>query len=187
MQANGVVGSIKHFPGLGSILKSSDPHATLPTYEGTKDQLYQNDLAPFKYFIHNTDQYEQAYVVMSTDMLVPAIDPTYPAELSHTFMTDILRKELGFQGVILSDSLHMAGVSVNGKMLTLADACVMALQAGNDMLEGPSTSTDVENIIDAVKAAIQDGTLTKALLDASVTRVLTLKMDFNVMPATPPK
>ena len=115
LQATGTIGTIKHFPGLGSIPKGFDPHVTLPTYTGTKDQLYQNDLVPFKYFIQNTDQYEQAHVVMPTDMLVPAIDPTYPAELSHTFITDILRNELGFKGVILSDSLHMGGVEVNGK------------------------------------------------------------------------
>jgi beta-N-acetylhexosaminidase len=186
MQANGVVGSIKHFPGLGSIPRSFDPHATLPTYTGTKDQLYQNDLVPFKYFIQSTDQYEQAQLVMPTDMLVPAIDPTNPVELSKTFITDILRNELGFKGVILTDSLHMGGVSINGRLLSLADASVMALQVGNDILEGASTSTDVQNIVDAVKAAVQNGTLTKAQIDASVTRVLTLKMDFNVMPATSP-
>lgn len=186
MQSAGVVGSVKHFPGLGSILRGFDPHAVLPTYTGTKDQLYQKDLVPFKYFIQDTDRYEQAYVMMPTDMLVPAIDPTYPVELSHTFITDMLRNELGFKGVILTDSLHMGGVAVNGKMLSLAEACVMALQAGNDLLEGASTSIDVQNIIDAVKAAVQNGTLTKAQIDASVIRVLTLKMDFNVMPAVPP-
>ncbi len=186
MQANGVVGSIKHFPGLGSIPRGFDPHATLPTYSGTKDELYQNDLVPFKYFIQSADQYEQAYVVMPTDMLVPAIDPTYPVELSQKFITDILRNELGFKGVILTDSLHMGGVLIDGKPLSLAEASVMALQVGNDILEGASTSTDVQNIIDAVKVAVQNGTLTKAQIDASVTRVLTLKMDFNIMPATPP-
>jgi beta-N-acetylhexosaminidase len=185
MQANGVVGSIKHFPGLGSIPRSFDPHATLPTYTGTKDQLYQTDLVPFKYFIQNTDQYGQAYVVMPTDMLVPVIDPTYPAELSHTFITDILRNELGFKGVILTDSLHMGGVLIDGKPLSLADASILALQAGNDILEGASTSIDVQNIIDGIKTAIQNGKLTKAQVDAAATRILTLKMDFNVMPATP--
>jgi beta-N-acetylhexosaminidase len=184
MQANGVVGSIKHFPGLGSIPRSFDPHFTLPTYTGTKDQLYQNDLVPFKHFIQNTDQYGQAYVVMPTDMLVPAIDPTYPVELSPTFITDILRNELGFKGVILTDSLHMGGVLVNGKSLSLGEASVMALQAGNDILEGASTSTDVQNIIDEIKTAIQNGKLTKAQVDAAATRIITLKMDFNVMPAT---
>ena len=123
-------------------------------------------------------------MIMSTDMLVKAIDPTYPAELSHTFITDILRNQLGFQGVILSDSLHMGGVLVNGEALSLADACVLAMEAGNDILEGASTPTEVQDIIDAIKVAVQSGKVTKAQIDASVTRVLTLKMDFNVMPAT---
>jgi beta-N-acetylhexosaminidase len=123
---------------------------------------------------------------MPTDMLVPAIDPTYPAELSHIFITDILRNQLGFQGVIVSDSLHMGGVAVNGSTLTLAEACVMALQAGDDILEGASTYNDVQTIIAAIDAAVQNGKVTKAQIDASVTRVLTLKMDFGVMPAVPP-
>lgn len=186
LQTAGVIGTIKHFPGLGSIPKGFDPHAVLPVYPGTKDQLYQTDLVPFKHFIQSTDPYEQAYVVMPTDMLVTSIDPTYPAELSHTFITAILRNELGFKGVILTDSLHMGGVLVDGQALSLADAAVMALQAGNDMLEGASTSDEVQAIIDAVKAAVQSGKVTKAQIDASVERVLALKMDFNVMPAVPP-
>jgi beta-N-acetylhexosaminidase len=186
LQTTGIVGSIKHFPGLGSIPKGFDPHAVLPEYTGTKDELYQTDLVPFKHFVQSSDPYEQAYVVMSTDMLVKSIDPTYPVELSHKFITDILRNELGFKGVILSDSLHMGGVLVNGEVLSLADACVLALEAGNDILEGASTSIEVQNIIDAVKDAVQSGKLTKAQIDASVERVLALKMDFNVMPAVAP-
>jgi beta-N-acetylhexosaminidase len=186
LQTAGVVGTIKHFPGLGSIPKGSDPHAVLPEYTGTKDQLYKTDLVPFKHFIQDTDPYGQARVIMPTNMMVRAIDPTYPAELSHIFITDILRNQLGFQGVILSDSLHMGGVLVNGEPLSLAEASVLALEAGNDILEGPSTSAQVQDIIDAVNAAVQSGKLTKARIDASVIRVLTLKMDFNVMPAVPP-
>jgi beta-N-acetylhexosaminidase len=186
LQTTGVVGTIKHFPGLGSIPKGADPHAVLPEYTGTKDQLYQTDLVPFKHFIQDTDPYQQAHVIMPTDMMVRAIDPTYPVELSHIFITDILRKQLGFQGVILSDSLHMGGVLVNGEALSLADACVLALEAGNDILEGATTSTEVQAIINAVNAAVQNGKVTQAQIDAAVTRVLTLKMDFNVMPAVPP-
>jgi beta-N-acetylhexosaminidase len=80
----------------------------------------------------------------------------------------------------------MGGVLVDGQVLSLADACVLALEAGNDMLEGASTSVEVQNIIDAVKVAVQSGKLTKAQIDESVKRVLTLKMDFNVMPAVAP-
>lgn len=186
LQSNGVVGTIKHFPGLGSIPRGNDPHTILPEYTGTKDQLYQTDLVPFQHFIQDTDPYEQAQAIMPTDMLVPAVDPIYPAELSHTFITDILRNQMGFQGVIVSDSLHMGGVVVNGEALTLASACVMALEAGNDILEGASTYQDLQAIISAIDAAVQSGKITKAQIDASVTRVLTLKMDFNVMPAVPP-
>jgi len=186
LQTAGVVGTIKHFPGLGSIPKGFDPHMLLPEYTGTKDQLYKTDLAPFQHFIQDTNPYGQAYAVMPTDMLVKAIDPTYPAELSHIFITDILRNQLGFHGVVVSDSLHMGGVLVNGEPLSLADASVLALEAGNDILEGASTPAEIQSIIDAINAAVQSGKVTKAQIDAAVTRVLTLKMDFNVMRAVPP-
>jgi beta-N-acetylhexosaminidase len=182
LQNNGIVGVIKHFPGIGSVI--ADPHAVLPTYPGTKNDLYQTDLVPFQHFISDTDPYQQAQVVMPTDMLVKSIDSTYPAELSHTFITDILRNQMGFKGVILTDSLHMGGVVVDGQTLSLTDPYVIALEAGNDILEGASTSDLVQSIIDAIKAAVQSGKLTKAQIDASVIRILTLKMDFNVMPAT---
>ncbi len=181
MQAAGVIGCIKHFPGIGSLAIGNDPHAVLPTITESKDQLYQNDIAPFTHFIQSTDPQEQASVIMPTNVMVPSIDAVYPAELSHTFITDILRNQLHFDGVVLTDALVMGGVQFNGQPLTLAQAGVMALQAGDDMLMGAGNATNVEDMISAIKAAIQDGALTKARIDEAATRIIALKMASHLM------
>src|SRR6266581_4919999 len=111
LQGNGVVGCIKHYPGLGDA--SIDAHAGLPVVNQTRDQIYSIDLAPFKAFIQSPDQLVNPGMIMPTDVLMPAIDPTYPAELSHIFMTDILRKQFGYDGVVLTDALYMKGVKWN--------------------------------------------------------------------------
>ncbi|GHO74764.1 hypothetical protein KSD_25350 [Ktedonobacter sp. SOSP1-85] len=185
MQQDGVIACIKHFPGMGAA--EIDPHKGLPVVNRTKEQLYQTELAPFKHFIQTKDKLENPGMVMPTDILMPAIDPVYPAELSHTFMTDILRKELGYDGMTLTDALYMQGVTINGQPISMAQAGVMALQAGNDMLLGPTGYVQTLNMVNAIKAALQDGTLSRARLDEAATRVIALKMQRHLMPAVPPQ
>jgi beta-N-acetylhexosaminidase len=186
MQATGVIGCIKHFPGIGSVERGNDPHEVLPTITENKDQLHQNDIATFTHFIQSTDPQERANVVMPTNVMVPSVDPTYPAEFSHTIITDILRKQLHFDGVVLTDALVMGGVQLNGRPLTLGQAGVMALQAGDDMLMGANNPTEAEGMITLIKAAIQDGTLTRARVDEAATRIIALKMAAHLMPAAVP-
>ncbi len=131
MQGNGTIACIKHFPGLGSAV--TDAHKTLPVVNSSKQQIYAVDLAPFKAFIQSPNTLLNPGMIMPTDVLMPAIDPKYPAELSYTFMTDILRKQFGYDGVVLTDALYMAGITDTWSMDT---AAVMALQAGDDMLLG---------------------------------------------------
>jgi beta-N-acetylhexosaminidase len=186
MQAAGVIGCVKHFPGIGSVEKGNDPHSVLPTITEDKDRLYQNDMTTFTHFIQSTDPKEQARVVMPTDVMVPSIDPTYPVELSHRFITDILRNQLHFDGVVLTDALVMGGVQLNGQPLTLGQAGVMALQAGDDMLMGAGNPANVEGMIVAIKTAIQNGTLTKARIDEAAIRIIALKIVAHLMPAVAP-
>ena len=181
LQSAGVVGCIKHFPGLGAAVP--DAHATLPVVNQTRDQIYSIDLAPFKAFIQSHDALENPGMIMPTDVLMPAIDPVYPAELSHTFMTDILRNEFGYDGVVLTDALYMQGIIQKWSMNT---AAIMALNAGNDMLMGPTGADQMLSMINALKAALQNGTLSKARVDQSVTRIIALKMEYHLLPATLP-
>ena len=182
MQSDGVVACIKHYPGLGDAL--TDAHTGLPVVNRTRQQIYSVELAPFKAFIQTQNKLDYPGMIMPTDVLMPAIDPVYPAELSHIFMTDILRKEFGYDGVVLTDALYMKGITDKWDMPT---AAVMALNAGNDMLLGPTGAYQMIATINALKAALQHGTLSKARIDEAATRILALKMEYHLMPAIPPQ
>jgi beta-N-acetylhexosaminidase len=187
MQSDGVIATMKHFPGLGSAPRSTDPHAVFVTIPHTKQQVYNIDLVPFNHFIHASDPAEQPGIIMSTDELVPALDPTYIAELSPTIMTTVLRQQLGYDGVAITDALTMLGVQLNGQHLSLPQAAVQSLKAGNDMLLGPGDPDSMQSVIAAIKTALQNGTLSKARLDEAATRIITLKMERHLVPAIPPQ
>lgn len=182
LQGAGVIACIKHFPGLGDAVP--DAHTTLPVVNRTKAQIYSVELAPFKAFIQSPDRLLNPGMIMPTDVLMPAIDPKYPAELSHIFMTDILRNQLGYDGVALTDALYMQGISQTWSM---PQAAVLALNAGNDMLLGPTGTGQMEAMINGIKAALQNGTLLKSRIDQAATRIIALKMEDHLMPAIPPQ
>ncbi|TMC60584.1 MAG: glycoside hydrolase family 3 [Chloroflexota bacterium] len=172
LQNNGVAGCLKHFPGLGAI--TSDPHTGLPTVNRSLANLNAIDLAPYKLMI----QSDQPAMIMSTDVLMPAIDPTLPAELSPKAINGILRKQLGYDGVVITDGLYMHGIS---DRWSLSQAAVLSIIAGNDMIEGPYTPDLVANVVTALKQALQQGTLTMNRVDQSVERILLLKIHFGIM------
>jgi len=172
MQSDGIVACIKHYPGLGDA--NIDAHAGLPIVNRTRDQIYSVELAPFKHFIQTTDPLERPGMIMPTDVLMPAIDPVMPAELSHVFMTDILRKEFGYDGVALTDALYMKGVKVNGASISMPQAALMALNAGNDMLLGPAGAGQMIAVMDGLKEALRNGTLSKARVDEAALRAVGL-------------
>jgi beta-N-acetylhexosaminidase len=96
-----VVGCLKHFPGLGAA--RSDPHDDLPVINRDRDQIESVELAPYRSLIAAV----QAQCIMSTDFLMPALDPNMPAELAPTIINGVLRGELGFDGVVITDALYM--------------------------------------------------------------------------------
>jgi beta-N-acetylhexosaminidase len=172
LQDNGVIGCLKHFPGLGAV--TSDPHAGLPRVNRSLTDLGKIDLAPYKLMIQ---KYRPA-MIMSTDVLMPAIDPALPAELSYKAMTGVLRGELGYNGVVITDGLYMAGIS---DKWTLSQAAVLSIIAGNDMVEGPYTPSLVANVVTALKQAIQQGRLTIDRINQSVQRILLMKVQYGII------
>jgi beta-N-acetylhexosaminidase len=172
LQSNGVVACLKHFPGLGAI--SSDPHAGLPTVKRSMADLEKIDLAPYKTMI----QQDHPAMIMSTDVLMPAIDPDLPAELSAKAIDGLLRGELGYDGVVITDGLYMQGIS---DRWSLSEAAVMAIEAGSDLIEGPYTPSQVAEVVAALKQAIQQGHITMQRLDQSVQRILLLKMQYGIL------
>ncbi|MDQ2716744.1 MAG: glycoside hydrolase family 3 [Chloroflexota bacterium] len=172
LQENQVAACLKHFPGLGAV--TSDPHFGLPTVNRSLTQLQNIDLAPYKLMI----QKDHPAMIMSTDVLMPAIDPTLPAELSPKAITGILRKQLGYDGVVITDGLYMAGIS---QKWSLSQAAVLSIVAGNDLVEGPFTPQQVAGVDAALKQALQRGQLTMDQVNQSVARILLLKAQYGII------
>ena len=172
LQQNGVAGCLKHFPGLGAL--TSDPHVGLPTINRSLSELEKIDLAPYKLMIGK----EHPAMIMDTDVRMPAIDPNLPAELSPKAINGILRGDLGYNGVVITDGLYMRGVS---DYWTLSQAAVLAIIAGNDLIEGPYTVSQVAKVVSALKQALQDGKLTQARIDQSVKRILLMKLEYGII------
>jgi beta-N-acetylhexosaminidase len=161
LQGAGVTAAIKHFPGHGHT--TGDSHDDLPIIKQTAQQWKQQDLPPFQAGVD-----AGAGVVMSGHLDVEAIDKGVAATFSHKIMTDVLRKDLGFQGVAITDAMNMAPA----KKWPAGEAAVRALNAGNDMLLMPP---DVAGARDGILAGLSSGTLKRDRLVEAVTRILTLK------------
>lgn len=172
LQQNEVIGCLKHFPGLGAV--TSDPHLGLPTINRSKADLENIDLAPYKEMIAN----DNPAMIMDTDVVMTAIDPTLPAELSAKAVNGVLRGELGFNGVVITDGLYMDGISAKW---SLSQAALLAIEAGNDMVEGPYTISQVAAVLAAFKQALQNGQLTEGRIDQSVERILLMKLEYGIV------
>jgi beta-N-acetylhexosaminidase len=183
MQSHGLIACMKHYPGgLGDT--PYDAHDILPSDNRSRDQIYATELAPYKTLINSPDPLMRPGLIMSTDVLMPAIDPVMPAELSHKFMTDILRTEFGYDGVVLTDALYMGGISARWSE---PEAAVLAIQAGNDMILSPMGSARTQAVIEAIKQALHDGRLSMARVNEAVARIIALKMQYHLIPVTLPR
>ncbi len=172
LQQNNVIGCLKHFPGLGAV--TSDPHAGLPIVNRSLPDLEKVDLAPYKLMIQ---KYHPA-MIMSTDVLMPAIDPILPAELSQKTINNLLRNQLGYDGVVITDGLYMQGIS---ERWTLSQAAVLSIIAGDDLVEGPYSANQVADVVAAFKQAIQQGKLTIDRINQSVQRILLMKVQYGII------
>ncbi|WP_165423790.1 glycoside hydrolase family 3 protein [Ktedonosporobacter rubrisoli] len=172
-QSGRVIGTLKHFPGLGDV--GVDPHTGVPHLTRSKDHLEQITWAPYRSLI----QQKLVHAVMVTHEVVEAVDNTQPSTLSYKVVTGILRNELHFQGVIITDSLTMEGISA---FHDEAQAGALAIEAGADLLMGATSPADVERLMDGIKQAIKDGSITQQRIDDSVRRILLLKYSMGLLP-----
>ncbi len=168
----GIIGCLKHFPGLGSA--SIDPHQSLPTMNRSLATLNAVDLVPYRTLI------DEGIVpmVMVTHILNPQLDPNLPTSLSPNVVTGILRKQLNFKGVIISDTLWMGGIS---NTYSLAQAAVLAVKAGTDLLLGPRGLADTQNMIYGLHQAVMNGQISQTQIDASVARILEMKLHYKIL------
>ncbi|MET4657235.1 beta-N-acetylhexosaminidase [Streptomyces sp. PvP037] len=162
-ESSHIASTAKHFPGHGDTV--DDSHAKLPYIHHTRDQWEQLDAPPFEAAIAaGIDS------IMTAHIVVPALDPSEdPATLSRPILTGILREELGYDGVVVTDSLGMEGVRTKYGDDRVP---VLALKAGVDQLLNPPSLDVAWN---AVLNAVRDGELTEDRLDESILRVLRMK------------
>ncbi len=174
-QAAGVIPTAKHFPGHGDT--DTDSHTGVPTINHTREQWEQLDLPPFQADIaHGVD------AIMTAHIIVPALDPSGdPATLSKPIMTGILRDQLHYDGMVVTDALGMQGVRDKYGDDRVP---VLALEAGVDQLLKPPTDASGNGIFqlqyDSVLAAVRSGELTEARIDQSVYRILRLKKNHGL-------
>lgn len=163
IEGTGVSSCLKHFPGLGDV--SEDTHDGRVESAKTLDEMRQSNFIPFKAGIE-----AGADFVMVSHMTVPSEDENaVPSSLSKTIITDVLRNELGFQGVVITDALNMGAIT---GYYTSEEAAVMAIEAGADMLLMPE---DFHAAYDAVLAAVQDGTISEERINESLQRIYRVK------------
>ena len=173
MQDGGLLVSLKHFPGHGDT--DVDSHHDLPQLKFTKERLDTLELYPFKHLIA-----KGASGVMIAHMNIPSLDntPNLPSTLSKPIITGLLKEELGFKGIIISDAMEMKGVV---KFFKEGEADVMGIEAGNDILE---LSEDTRRGIRLVRQAVKSGRISMERIDESVRKILTAKYyaGLNVAP-----
>jgi len=168
----GVVGCLKHFPGLGSA--NLDPHFSLPYMNRSLATLSAVDLVPYRTMINEGI----VPMVMVTHILNPQLDLKLPTSLSPNVVTKLLRDQLHFNGVIISDTLWMGGIS---NTYSLAQAAVLAVKAGTDLLLGPRGLADTQNMIFGLHQAVMNGQISVAQINASVQRIIELKLHYKIL------
>jgi beta-N-acetylhexosaminidase len=163
IQDHGMIATAKHFPGHGDTEVNS--HLGLPVVPVSRARMDSVELAPFRAAID-----AGVGAVMTAHMALPRVtgDST-PATLSRELMTDLLKRELGFDGLLTTDAMDMQGVMA---VMGLAEATRQAVEAGNDVLLMP---TDIPVTIDAVVDGVRAGRYSEARIDSSVIRILRLK------------
>jgi beta-N-acetylhexosaminidase len=174
LQGAGIVATVKHFPGHGD--SSSDSHTSLPVIDLSHDRLESVELAPFRAAIG-----AQVSAVMVAHIWYPALEPQQdlPASLSPHVVTGLLRGELGYNGLVMTDALDMDAIDTT---YSYPDAVVKAIQAGVDLVIAAHISPDTQaQAIDAVVSAVQSGSIPEARINESVQRILDAKQQYHVL------
>ncbi|MCL2572150.1 MAG: beta-N-acetylhexosaminidase [Defluviitaleaceae bacterium] len=176
LQKGGVLANAKHFPGHGDTHK--DSHLALPSIEHDMDRLNHVELVPFKATI--ADGVDS---IMSAHIIFKAIDSQHPATLSSKVLTGLLRNELGFKGLILTDSMTMMAIQDN---YGLELGCIMAINAGVDILCLNADQEGQASCLKAVLAAVNSGEIPIEKIDAAVERILKYKAIYANDDTDPP-
>ncbi len=175
LQSAGVAAAAKHFPGHGDT--DMDSHSDLPAVDKPMDELLSLELSPFKAVSENG-----ADALMSAHVAFPGMDDTtfvskktgetlyLPATLSEKILNGYLRDDLGFEGILVTDSMQMGALTEH---IDAEDAAIQAINAGADILLMPS---DLDTLVPALQTAVKDGRISEERLTESATRIMALKL-----------
>jgi beta-N-acetylhexosaminidase len=181
LQQNGVAGTLKHWPGLGA--SSGNPDFTLPTVTHSQDQLNTIDFASFRMLLsHHPD------MIMVTHVIVPAYDAQTPASLSPVLVQQVLRGQLGYQGIVVTDAMDAQGLiqymqqqGYADPAQGIAEACVRAFLAGDDLIEAPIEQDRLAAVVAAMTQAVASGRISQARLHEALHRIIALKVALGLL------
>ena len=174
LQGGGCLGCLKHFPGLGA--SQVDSHEELPNVFLTREELYDNDLIPYRRLFPT----EKVNAVMNAHASFPRFDlqetdnngKLLPSSLSYNIATVLLREELGFEGLAITDDLEMGAIVKN---YGIGEACQMAILAGEDMLAICANADSIREGFNAIKDAVKSERISESRIDESLQRIAHLK------------
>ncbi|MDU1053185.1 beta-N-acetylhexosaminidase [Clostridium baratii] len=168
IQSKNIISVVKHFPGHGDT--SVDSHVNLPVVNYDINRLNSFEFVPFKTAIQNG-----ANAVMVGHILLPKIDNKYPSSMSYEIVTNILRKDLGFDGLVVSDDMTMGAIKEN---YSIEEASVKSINAGVDLLLVCQKYENTENVLKALKEAVLNGTISKERLDNALYNIISTKKKY---------
>ena len=181
VQQHGIAGTLKHWPGLGA--SSGNPDYTLPTVTHTKAQLNAIDFASFRTLLSH-----QPGMIMVTTVIVPAYDQQAPASLSPMLVQQVLRGQLGYQGVVVTDAMDAQGLieymqqrGYTDPSQGIAEACVRAFLAGDDLIEAPIEQNRLAAVVAAMTQAVQSGRIPQQRLHEALHRIIALKVRLGLL------
>jgi beta-N-acetylhexosaminidase len=174
LQKNGCLGSIKHFPGLGAT--EVDSHEELPCVNIKNEEFHTLDLYPYKEFFKGSD----VHAVMIAHTAFPNLDlqetdrngKLLPSSLSYNFTTKLLREQLGFDGLALTDDMEMGAILKN---YGIGEACKMAINAGQDLLLICNDSGAIREGFQTVLKAVKSGEIAESRINESLQRIAVVK------------
>ncbi len=174
LQRNGVMATAKHFPGHGDT--DVDSHKNLPIVTHEKERISTVELVPFRAAIASG-----VAAIMSAHILYPALDDELPTTLSHKILTKLLRQQLGFEGLIITDDMEMQAIDAQYE---IGNAAVLAIQAGADIVLMSGTLKKQQRVYNALRQAVRSGDISETHLNTAVRRILKTKNTWGLFERT---
>lgn len=181
LQQHGIEGTLKHWPGIGSA--PANPDYGLPTITHTQAQLNAIDFASFRALLSH-----HPGMIMVTHVLVPAYDQHEPASLSPVLINQVLRGQLGYSGVVVTDAMDALGLiqfmqqqGYQNPAQAIAEASVRAILAGNDIVECPIEPDRLAAVVSALTTAVRSGRISQERLRQSLRRIIALKVSMGLI------